>query len=239
MKGAGVVSGGMTPQERLRFEHLFAAMRNGYVPAGWVDRYVDERVCRLRLDVHPYDEKRGIPAPRLVGYPDGALLADPIFIVLEEPMRFPLYPKAQELGYAFFPADAVAPWMEQSGLEISVRIQGHIGVMRRKGKRPIPPSIMARIIDREKMPYDDILEWTLLPLSLPLLRAYTRVLEKLGGKEDWEWAQSEVVPRLHTGGHHAYHSRFLTYLEAHRQGASAKAKAKIFRIGAEPLLDME
>lgn len=239
MKGAGLAFGGMTPQQgKLRFEHLFEAMRNGYVPAGWVDRYVDERTCRLRLETLSYDEKHGVFAPRLVGYPDGAPLLDPVFVVLEDPMRFPLYPRAQELGYAFFPADAVAPWLEQSGLEISVRIQGHIGVMRRKGGKPIPPSIMARIIDREGMPYDDILEWTLLPLSFPLLRAYTRALEKLGGKEDWEWAQSEVVHRLHAGGHHAYHLRFLMYLEARRRGASAKAKAKIFRI-AEPLLDTE
>lgn len=210
-----------------RYPHIFAAMMEGYVLAGWLDRYVDDRTSRLRLDM---TERMGVRVltPRIVGYPKPTVLLEPVFLHLVDPIRLPTYPEGREVGYAFFPVDQAVAWTSEPGLEVSVRIQGHMGVMRRKGGRTVPPSIMARIIDRDGDDYESHVEWISLPLSLPLLYAYMRVLEKLGDEGDWNWFCAEVLERLKLG-YGEYHRRLVAYLEAKERGASAKARSKILR----------
>lgn len=212
---------------RASFDTPFEAMVQGWVPAGWISRYIDERLVYLKDRVSLEAGFRRLDL-NLYLRSTGTLLVSSEPILLRD-IR-PLPDVFASSGLPFFSIDRVAPWTDEPGLPVMARMQGHMGVMRRRGK-PIPPSIMARIVDREEENYEEFFEWQLLPLTLAGIEAYVRVLEKLGQDEDWGFFLGTLVPMMEGNRELEYaYLRVKRYLKARGEGVSARARRKIFRV---------
>lgn len=217
------------------FDTVFEAMMHGWIPAGWIDRYLDERLVFLK------DEVRRDQLPRRVDL-NLHLRSTGTILLPSEPILLrdirPLPDIFASGGLPFLAVDRVVAWTDEPGLPVMARMQGHMGVMRRRGK-PIPPSIMARIVDREDEDYEALFEEQLLPLTLAGIEAYVRVLEKLGKESDWEFFLGVLVPIMERNGDLQYaYSRIQKYLRAKENGVSARSRRKIFRVEVEVVLKL-